>query len=335
MITFVKSNHLQACMKKMRSLLWICVGCMAVSCSQSARQKSGAQAEVDARVVAAVDGHSITVADLQAELMRRYRGKSLGALTASDRDALLQQMLQNQSAYARAVAEGFDEAPQIQRQVRELIVSRYLEGRMANSSVPEIQESDIQQYYEAHASEFAIPERVHFAVIKIGVSPKATETKRSEAFARAQAILEQARGSGEKATFEALARAHSEDQATRYQGGDAGWVSRDKPDRWDVAVVAAAFQLEKPGEVSPVVSTPDAFYVVKMIDRSSAARRPLAEVKTAIAYQLGILNREKAQSQFFENLKSGQRIEINRPLLESLSAPVQQTETKPPGVPAG
>lgn len=319
-------------MKPIPSLLCIAFGCFALSCGPSSRQQSAPETG-DARIIATVEGRPITVGDLQAEVKRRAPGRSLAALAPKERDALLEQLVRNQSVYAQAVKEGFDQTPAIRQRVQDLIVSRYLEQE-EHTIAAEVSESDLEKYYEKNREQFAIPARVRFAVIKIGLSPKATDAKRDEAHQRAELIVAQAR-QGDDQAFDALVRSNSEDQATRYRGGDAGWVSRESPDRWSAEVIAAAFALEQPGELSPVIATRDALYLVRLLGRKPATCHPLSEVRAAIAYQLSLINRDRAEAQFFQQLQSNQKIEINRSLLDSLPAPVQQTEIKPPGVPAG
>jgi len=326
-------------MKTIRTLMWLGFGCVALSCSQSTSPNTAPSSPAKGQVVAVVNGNPIMVADLEAEITRRTRGRSLSSMSSKEREAVLQELIKQESVFAQARSEGFDQSPQIARQIHELIVSRYLEAHLGKLSVPTAaSEDEIQQYYDQHSGNFATSLQVRFAVIKLGCSPKATKAKRAEAFVRAQEILRQAQAaasaSGNK-SFEGLARQFSDDQATRYQGGDAGWISRTQPDRWDAAVIDAAFAMVQPGDVAPVVVAPDAFYLIKLLDRKEASRRPLAEVSKMIAYQIELAKHHESEAEFFEHVRSGQQIKINRTVLDSLPVPLQQTEAKPPSPPAG
>ena len=82
-----------------------------------------------------------------------------------------------------------------------------------------------------------------------------------------------------------MAQNHSEDQASRYRGGDIGWLTvGDTNAPWDPAMLAAVSKLAQPGDLAPVVSTPEAFYLVKLVERQPASVRPLEAVKDGIAY---------------------------------------------------
>ena len=157
-----------------------------------------------------------------------------------------------------------------------------------------------------------------------------------ETLRKAESVLTEARRlDASERSFGVLAQRHSEDQATRYGGGDAGWVSREEHGRWIPAVTDAAFALVKPGDLSPIVETANGCYLVKLIERKAAGHRPLAEVKEAIGYRLAVEKRQRTQQQFYETMKAGLKIDINRPLLDSLAPPTVQTETRPPSTPAG
>ena len=314
-------------------LLLIVSGCSLVSCSKQTPPRS---AGYSAPVVAAVAGRQITLADFEAEMQRRAAGRSGAFAGAAEREALLQELIKRESVFARAQAEGFDQTPALRRQMQDLVVDHYLEQHLRTTSAPAVAtDGEIQRFYEQHREQFVVPEQVCFAVIEIGCSPKATKEKQDELRQKAESILGLAQNeAGAGAFFGQLALRYSEDQATRYIGGDAGWVSKGQPTRWDPAVSKAAFALGEPGELSPVVRTENALYLVQLIERKAAGRRPINEVKAAISYQLEVARREQTEQRFFEQLRSGQVIEINRTALESLEPKLSQEKTSPPRTPA-
>jgi len=284
-------------------------------------------------VIATVDGQLITVADVQAELDRRGRGRQ----GLKERDLLLHQLVTQASVLARAKREGFDQSPEIQRQIRELIVNRYLEAHLPEmATATSVTDVEIERYYQSHLADFLVPDQVRFAVIRFGFSPKAAPEKRTEVRQRAELVLQQARElPATEAGFGELARKFSEDQATRYQGGDAGWVNRTQSTRWDEAVVDAAFSLSGSGALADVVATGDAYYLIRLIERKVQLHQPIEQVRPAIAYRLQLRNRQQTEAKYFDNLKSGQDIEIHSSLLEQLVMPNSSAEIDPPPAPAG
>lgn len=282
-----------------------------------------------------VEGHPIRLADFQAELERRARGRDGSFARTDEREALLREMVDFESIYLRAKEAGFDQKPEIARQLKAFIVDRFREQQMKDQ--PEsraISDAEIAEYYRSQISRFALPEKVRFAVIQIGFSPKSTAEKKEEVLRRAGSVLAEARAlNASEHAFGALAQRFSEDQATRYSGGDAGWLTRGEQGRWDTAVVDSAFALTTAGDLSPVIQTSNGCYLVKLIEKISAGHRPLKEVTEAIRYQLAVEKRHRTQQEFQEAMTAGLKIEINRPLLEAISVPASQPRATPPTLP--
>jgi parvulin-like peptidyl-prolyl isomerase len=281
-------------------------------------------------VIATVGGQPITLTDYQAELERRGHRSSRAGV---GKEELLEELVKSEAVYLRAKQAGFEQRPDIARKIKQFIVHRFIEEQNKPEALPP-SDREIADYYRAHPARFATPATVRFAVIEFACSPKATEAKKVEVRQRAAAVLAEAHSSGaSEPAFGALAQRHSEDQATRYSGGDAGWVSRNESSRWPFAVIEAAFALEKPGELAPVITTANGCYLVKLIDRQKAGSRRLAEVAEAIRYELAIKARHRAQDEFYNAAKADLPIEINHALLNSLPAPSSRPTSTPPALP--
>ena len=282
-----------------------------------------------ADVLATVGGQAILLADYQAEVERRAHRFSRGGA----REELLEELVKSEAIYLRAKQAGFEQRPDIARQIKQFIVHRFIEEQKKSEALPP-SDREIADYYRAHAARFATPARVRFAIIEFGHSPKATEAKRAEVRQRAAAVLAEAHSSGvSESAFGALAQRHSEDQATRYGGGDAGWVSRNENSRWPSAVIEAAFALGKRGELAPLITTSNGCYLLKLLERKEAGHKPLTEVAEAIRYELTIKARHRAQDEFYNAAKADLVIEINHALLNSLPAPSSPPISVPPALP--
>lgn len=307
--------------------------CLVTACNRSPSTQPAQDSPLGPDVLARVEGHAIRVADFEAELARRARASEMAR--AETREAVLRQMVILEATYLRAKEAGFDQRPEIVRQIKNFIADRFLEQQLkAEPESPAVTDAEVEAHYRLHADRFAVPERARFAVIQFSVSPKATPEKRAEALQRAEAVLAEVRVLyNSERTFGALAQRYSEDQATRYLGGDAGWLSRGEQGRWDKAVTEAAFALTKPGEVSPVIQAANAFWLVKLIEKQGAGRRPLEEVAEGIRYQLSLAKRHRQQDELHEAMTAGLKIEINRALLETISIPASRPHTTPPPLP--
>ena len=319
----------------MLPILLVAMGCFLGACDRTPSTSSGARTAHDPDVVASVEGHAIRVAELSAELERRARGRADAFARPEEREALLDELLEFESVYLRAKEAGFDQKPEIARQIKAFIVDRFKEDQLKNMpESPAVSDAEIEEYYRRHASRFAIPEQVRFAVIQFGFSPRATDEKKAEVLHKAESVLAEARAlDASQRAFGVVAQRCSEDQATRYLGGDAGWLARGEQARWDKTVVDAAFALANAGDLSPVIKTPTGCYLLKLIEKRTAGYRPLEEVAEAIRYQLGVEKRQRTQQEFHEAMTAGLKIEINRPLLEAMPAPRTAREAAPPALP--
>ena len=256
--------------------------------------------------------------------------------TLAAKAALLDEMIDREAALAKARAAGFDQRPDIQESVKRLIASKFLDEQRKRSGAadPSASEAEIQGYYQQHADKYATPAKVRGAVLFLKLSPLAEAEKREQLLARAQALLTQAR-TATPADFARLVEANSEDQATRYRGGDLGWMSREtKAEALDASVLEALLALQKPGDFAGPVATRKGVYIVKLLDTQSAGTRPLPEVREAIAFLLRKQKLEQRERDLLASMRVGLDIRINRPVLETIRLPSVTDQTPPasPGV---
>jgi parvulin-like peptidyl-prolyl isomerase len=174
------------------------------------------------------------------------------------------------------------------------------------------------------------------ALIQVKGSAKATEEKRAELRARAETLL--ALAQAPDANFAELARLHSEDRATRYSGGDGGWMERGQtPPSWPKELADAAFTMETASVIAPLVEADGSFYVLKLIERQAAGVRPLAEVRDRIVYKLKEQQRLANEDRFYAGQRAGLSIEINQSALQAVPLPVSavaKTQGAPPSLPS-
>lgn len=285
--------------------------------------------------VAMVNNQAITCEVFQKELRRRAQASPGKYADPKEKQALLEEMIRFEVLHQKALAAGYDKDPGIAASLKRMMVTRYQEDQLARLRLPEVTEEDITSFYRVNPEHFSTPEKVRMALIEINVSRTATPEKRAELAKKAAAIHAEAK-STETAdgTFGLLAQRHSEDQASRYRGGDIGWLTAsDTNPPWDPAVLAAVFKLTRPGDLAPVIETATAFYLVKLVERRPASTQPLEEVKAGIEYRIA---RQKAQRQlddFHTALRQGLKIRVNEALLDSIEVPAQNSQ--PPGMPGG
>ena len=114
----------------------------------------------------------------------------------------------------------------------------------------------VQDYLKEHQEEYTRPQVIQARQILLSLPPKATEAQRQQTAQKAQELLDKA-SAGED--FAALARANSQDAASREKGGELGLVRRGQnPPEWD----KVAFGL-KPGTIG-LAATSKGIYLIKV-----------------------------------------------------------------------
>ncbi|NBD10653.1 MULTISPECIES: peptidylprolyl isomerase [Corallococcus] len=193
-------------------------------------------------------------------------------------------------------------------------------------------EKEIADYYAANSFVYNVPERIRARQILVQVAPDATAEQKAQAKAKAEALRKELEGGKDFAT---LAKASSDDTATKAKGGELGWVERTT---WDPALANAAFAL-KAGEVTQPVESPLGLHLVKVEEKKDAQNKKLEDVKGEIATTLykqdqakGLAKAEAAKA--LAAAKAGKSLKEQFPV-----APGQQpallrfeAETKPEAV---
>jgi len=177
------------------------------------------------------------------------------------------------------------------QQARDRFIVRQLQAKnVFQDSV--ISPHRIQRYYLEKKSDYKVEEQVKLRMIVLN---KATEAEAEYARRLAGEILTKLK---EGAAFSEMAGIYSQG-SQRSQGGDWGWVERTvlRKELADVAFSLAA------GELSGVIETPQAIYLMLVEARRAGHLKPLAEVQFDIERTLVTQERERLQKQYIDKLR--------------------------------
>jgi peptidyl-prolyl cis-trans isomerase D len=142
-----------------------------------------------------------------------------------------------------------------------------------------VEQEQIRDLYDADQARFVEPEQVRARHILLKADRSTGPENVQAVRARAQGLLDTIKNG---ADFAALAKKHSQDEATAGAGGDLGFFGRG-------VMVApfekAAFAMQ-PGEVSEVVETQFGFHIIKLEEKKPERVQPLDEVREEIVREL-------------------------------------------------
>ena len=231
-----------------RSVLWqfLTVGSLLLfaGCGKHEQPAADALARVGDKVVS------------EAEFRSWWEQRRPAADTSAARQLVVKQLVER-SALAQAAREaGLDKDPAVIEQIENILIGRLKETRLQPElKALTIPEADLRADYQQNLeSKFSVPGRTHAAVLWFdtrGQAPLvARYTPRLEQARQTAASLPADQG------FGTLALQNTEDRASRYRGGDVGWLE-DSPanDPWKKQVLEIATQLKQPGDLSQVVTT--------------------------------------------------------------------------------
>jgi peptidyl-prolyl cis-trans isomerase SurA len=177
------------------------------------------------------------------------------------------------------------------QQMRDQIIVEALRAKNVSSEII-ISPHKIETYYQAHQDDFKLEDEVKLRMIVLN---KPSESDAPAVRRLAEEILGKIK---EGAAFAEMAAVYSQG-SQRNQGGDWGWVER-KVLRKELSDVA--FSL-KPAEMSGVIETPEACYLMLVEEKRSAHVRPLNEVQDEIEKILLTQERTRLQKQYVDRLK--------------------------------
>src|ERR1017187_1563781 len=140
--------------------------------------------------------------------------------------------------------------------------------------VPQPSQQEIQQYYNAHQSEYSVPEQARSRHILIKVAPGADAKTDAAAKAKAEGLLKQIEGG---ANFADLAKKNSDDPGSKDTGGELGFAQRGRM----VPEFDNAIFTQKIGDTK-IVKSQFGYHIVQVEERQQAHAQTLNEVQPTI-----------------------------------------------------
>ena len=179
---------------------------------------------------------------------------------------------------------------------------QYLESQWAGKA--DVNDAEVQAYYDAHPTDFDEPERVRAShiLIKPGApDPNDPEAAKAGAKAKAETLLAELK---DGADFAELAQANS-DCPSKAQGGDLGL--HDRSVTWVDPFKEAAFALQA-GQISDVVETQFGYHIIKVTEHPEAHTKTLAEARDEIVAKLTGEKRSQLASDLLTSMRDGATI---------------------------
>ena len=305
-----------------RTLVLCAAACLVSQCEKPAT--TGAPANTK-DALATVGGQAITEKDLFQEA--EWRKANHQAVPAAPK--LLTEMTNRLALVEKAKQSGITDDPETQRRIQSIIIARLREKRLdAELAKVTVSDDELKAAYDSRSAEFARKGLDRFAILFQAADTKASEARKAEAKKGLEdaIVLADASpapgGRGPAASgFGQVAAQHSEDQVTRYRGGDLGWIESDaKETRLPANVLEAGRALEK-GKRSGVLEAADGFYVIMKTDARAGGPRAMEEVADNLRQQLLRDKRRALEEQFLADAMNSSKASINADAAAKVTLP--------------
>ncbi|MEN6301763.1 MAG: peptidyl-prolyl cis-trans isomerase [Armatimonadia bacterium] len=266
------------------------------------------------RVLARVGDATVTEEDLNRELIIQQGAKML--LQMIDM-ALIEQAAAKEGVsisegeldvkYQQAAArigserdleEKLKETRRGKQEFRAELRAEGLLDRLAMRQSP-ASDADLRKYYEQRKVEFSHKEQARVRLMLF--------RERANADTVVEALKDP------QANFAGLAKAFSEDPATKDEGGDTGWFERGD---YAKAIGDMAFKLA-PGQVSGVFEVPDGFAILKVEGKRPGGVEPFEKVKESVRSRVQLEQLEWARRDWLQAARERAQVEIGDELLKA------------------
>ena len=292
---------------------------------------AGCKKPIADHVLAKVGDREIQVEELAA----RMRTMQPGSPVPLDPRRMLDEMIEREILMQSARQAGLESDPEVRELIRDVLAAKLKERKLAPQfEAATVSEAEVKAAYETSAAEFTTPEKVHLAVLFLQAPAEGDQAVVArQKLETARSRVQQVSLSG-AANFGPLAVEFSEDQETRYRGGDLGWIERGRyPQRIEPAVIDAGFALREPGAFSGVIRGKHGYYVVKLLERHAPAVMSLESVAPTIGARLLREKREKIETQFLAGLRATVPVEVHPERLSAVPAAGSSAADLPPKLP--
>jgi parvulin-like peptidyl-prolyl isomerase len=277
-------------------------------------------------LVAIVGNQKIFVSDIEKEIKRR--GIHLKHL---DKQKLLEDMILRHAMIDLALKTKINQQPDFIRTYQNLLIGQYKKKYLT----PQINGVDftadeIRSHYTNNIDKFTQPEKARLAIIYMKTHSTMSDKRKQKIMDRMIEAREQAINQRHGRGFGPIAVQYSEDQVSRYKGGDIGWLYENRAYRWDKKVLNAGFDLKNINDISKIITTEKGLYIVKLLDRRPSKVQPFEKVKSRIRHKQILEKRKKVEKDFVDDVRQKTPVTIYRHAFNKIEIPDKHSDKELP-----
>lgn len=273
--------------------------------------------------VARFRGGRLTASEMRERLGELARTAGVAALGPAQKQAFADDVIRTALLSHEAMGRGLFKDPPVAALVRQTLAKRLIEKEFdENPQRQAFDEDELRGYYEAHRAEFSRPEKVRVSHLFLSGTDddKALRRRKRQEIDKLRKELAAAPPQ-DYAAFAAKARALSEDEDTREQGGDLGALSRAEMDeKMGAEFTPVAWLMVRLGEISTVIETPRGFHLAKLHGREGALDVSFDQARETLRSRLWYERRSAEIEKFVAGLKTSLALTVDDAELEKVLA---------------
>ena len=262
-----------------------------VACQGGTSDTSKTTAKKDAKVLAEVNGVSITSEDFDREVKNLPDYLRAMADTPQVRKEMIETLVMRELVLQQAKKDGIDKSKEVEEKMADLrkrvIVDTFLKKKVEADS--NVSDEELKKFYEQNLDKFKAGDQIRASHILVKTEDEA------------KAVQAQLKGG---AKFEDVAKAKSVDSSAA-KGGDLGWFGKGSM----VPVFEQTAFALKDGETSGIVKSEFGYHIIKVTGKRAAGTRPFDEVKDQIKASLLPQKQQQAFMRLKDDLKKGAKID--------------------------
>jgi len=260
------------------------------------------------KTVAIIGEGKLTVGDLQARLDRQSPFIQARYKEFEKRKDFLEQQVKFEVLAQEAISQGLHEAPEVAETVKKMIVQKLtrdqFDGRLKASDVDE---AEMRKYYDSHKIEYNKPQMYRASLIKISIRGDAKAAEKKAKLAHAAATKKETLG--DRKFFRTLVAEYSDDEKTKKLGGDTRYLSAAEfKAEFGEAIEKAVWAIPGQNDVSDIITTSDAYYIIKKTGERKPITREFEKVQNQIRNLLFRERKTEAFEKYIDELKAKYKV---------------------------
>ena len=250
------------------------------------------------QAVATVGNVKISLQDFK----ERYDAIKKNTVNPPSPEVFLEDMVKFEMGVQEAERRGLQNNPAVKDLMRQTLYKYFVESEIGKKvDAIKITEAEMRKYYQQNP-------QIRISHIMTMLPEKATEAQVAAAKKRSDEIYKEVRSS--KRPFEELVKLYSDDDISKINGGDLGYVSR---------VTAAPYIYDiigkmKVGDISQPVRTPFAFQIIKVTGQLTFQDADKSQIRAAVLEQ----KRAQIFEDFFSQIRSRYKVTKDEAAVKSL-----------------